>query len=49
MFMHDMKAKEAKLENTLVVNEFSDVFPIDLPRLTLEREIKFCIDLVLGT
>ena len=46
MFVHDVEAKEVKLENTLMVNEFSDVFPIDLPGLPLEREIEFRIDLI---
>ena len=33
----------------LVVTEFLDVFPLELPRLLPEREIKFCINLVPGT
>ena len=33
----------------LVVQDFLDVFPEDLPGLPLEREIKFVIDLVPGT
>jgi hypothetical protein len=33
----------------LVVNEFSDVFPEELPGMPPDRDIKFVIDLVLGT
>ena len=32
-----------------VVNEFTDVFPIDLPGLPPAREVEFTIDLLLGT
>jgi len=32
-----------------VVCEFPDVFPQDLPRLPLDRDIEFKIDLILGT
>ena len=45
-FMHNAKAK---LEDTLMVNEFLDVFPEDLLGLPPNREIEFCIDMVLGT
>lgn len=31
-----------------VVDEFPNMFPKDLPRLTLDRESEFYIDLVLG-
>ena len=47
--MHNVEDKEIKLKDTLVVGEFSDVFPKELPRLLLEREIKFCINLVIST
>lgn len=30
----------------LIINEFADVFPEDLPRLPPHREIKFLLDLV---
>ncbi|XP_024019110.1 uncharacterized protein LOC112090927 [Morus notabilis] len=33
----------------LVVDEFTDVFPDELPGLPPDREIEFCIDLVPGT
>jgi hypothetical protein len=41
--------KEAKLEDILVVNEFQDVFPQELPGMPPDREIEFTIDLVPGT
>ncbi len=37
------------MEDVSVVREFMDVFPEELPGLPPEREIKFCIDIVLGT
>ena len=37
------------LEDVLVVRDFPDVFPDDLPGLPPEREIDFPIDLVPGT
>ncbi|GAU51606.1 hypothetical protein TSUD_414380 [Trifolium subterraneum] len=38
-----------KLEELLVVSEFSDVFPEDISDLPPEREVEFGIDLVPGT
>ena len=49
MLVQDVEAKEVKLENTLVVNEFLDVFLKELPGLSLGKEVKFCLDLILGT
>ncbi|XP_019056438.1 PREDICTED: uncharacterized protein LOC104800031 [Tarenaya hassleriana] len=40
---------EAKLEDTAVVREFSDVFPDELPGLPPEREVDFSIEVVPGT
>ena len=37
------------LENVLVVREFLDLFSEDLLGLPPDREIEFCIDLLLGT
>jgi hypothetical protein len=37
------------LEHLPVVREFADVFPEELPRMLLERELDFTIDLKLGT
>ena len=47
--MHDVEAKEAKLENTPMVSEFPNVFQEELPGLPPEKEIEFCIYLVLKT
>jgi hypothetical protein len=41
--------KEAKLEVILVLNEFQDVFPKELPGMPPDREIEFTIDLIPGT
>lgn len=41
-----MNAKEKPI---LVVCEYLDVFPNELPRLPLEREVEFAIDVVLDT
>ena len=40
---------KVKPEEVLVVNEFPDVFPEDLPGLPPDREIEFVIDLLPGT
>lgn len=37
------------VKNTLVVQVFLDVFSDSLPRLLLERQVKFNIELTLGT
>ena len=41
--------QEMTLEMVSIVQEFVDVFPGDLPSLPPEREVKFGIDVVLGT
>jgi hypothetical protein len=41
--------KEATLKDILVVNEFQDVFPQELPGMPPDREIEFTIDLIPGT
>jgi hypothetical protein len=38
-----------KIEDILVVNEFQDVFPKELPGMPPDREIEFTIDLIPGT
>jgi hypothetical protein len=43
--LKELPHEERKMEEILVVQEFLDVFPKDLPRLPLDREIEFCIDL----
>jgi hypothetical protein len=37
------------LEHLSVVREFADIFPKELPRISLKRELEFTIDLKLGT
>ena len=45
----DTRKTEAKLENILVVNEFQDVFPVELPGLPPDRDVEFTIKLLPGT
>ncbi|GJX20123.1 putative reverse transcriptase domain-containing protein [Tanacetum coccineum] len=42
------KSDEKRLEDILVVREFPEVFPEDLPGYPLIRQVKFQIDLILG-
>ena len=42
-----MEAKS--LEEVLVVNEYPDVFPEELPGMPPDRDIEFVIDIVPGT
>lgn len=44
----DKKAKEKKLEEILVIKEFPEVFPEDLPGLPPVRSVEFRIDLIPG-
>ncbi|XP_071933715.1 uncharacterized protein [Coffea arabica] len=48
-FLINTPGDKMKLEDVLVVNEFSDVFPDELKSMPPEREIEFKIDLVLET
>ena len=45
--MEVKETKEIKANEVQVVKEYLDVFLEDLPRLLLNKEIKFIIDLVL--
>ena len=47
--VRDVEVQGVDFENVPVVNEFSDVFPEELPGLLPERDIEFCIDLVPNT
>ena len=47
--MLDSKKGQIELENILVVREFSDVFPEELPSIPLEREVDLSINILLGT
>ena len=42
-------ADKGAVDRVPVVCEFPDVFPEELPGLPPDREIEFCIDVVLGT
>ncbi|KAA3480766.1 DNA/RNA polymerases superfamily protein [Gossypium australe] len=48
-YMLNIKESKLKIESVQIVCEYSDVFPKELPRLPPVREVKFGIDLVLGT
>ena len=45
----DSKIDQIELENILVVREFSDVFPKELPGSPLEREVDLSIKIFSGT
>ena len=45
----EMRDSGSRLEDILVVREFSDVFPEDLPGIPQDREIDFQIELAPGT
>ncbi|GJZ91642.1 hypothetical protein Tco_0663569 [Tanacetum coccineum] len=42
------KSKEKRLEDVLIVRDFLEVFPEDLPGLPLTRHVEFQIDLILS-
>ncbi|GJV88307.1 putative reverse transcriptase domain-containing protein [Tanacetum coccineum] len=44
----EMKSDEKRLEDILIVREFPDVFPEDLPGLPPIRQVEFQIDLIPG-
>ncbi|XP_075096464.1 uncharacterized protein LOC142174548 [Nicotiana tabacum] len=46
--LQDMKADSPMLESVQIVKEFPEVFPDDLPRIPLDRDIEFGIDTLLG-
>jgi hypothetical protein len=45
--LKELPQEERKMEEIPVVQEFLDLFPEDFPRLPPDREIEFCIDLIL--
>ncbi|KAA3466198.1 Gag-Pol polyprotein [Gossypium australe] len=45
----DTKVSESKIELVLVVCEYLDVFPEELPRLSSIKEVEFAVELVPGT
>ena len=44
----DTNGANIKIETILVVNEFLDVFPEDLPGLPPDRDVEFAIDVIPG-
>ncbi|XP_012472348.1 uncharacterized protein LOC105789523 [Gossypium raimondii] len=48
-YVLDTKVSEMKIDSVLVVSEYSDVFPKELPGLPPIRGVEFTIELVLGT
>ncbi|GKF25137.1 putative reverse transcriptase domain-containing protein, partial [Tanacetum coccineum] len=44
----EKKSDEKRLKDILVVREFLEVFPEDLPGLPPVRQVEFQIDLILG-
>ena len=49
IFFIKVRDSGSQLEDILVVKEFSDVFPEDLPGIPPDREIDFQIELAPGT
>nr|GEW48327.1 putative reverse transcriptase domain-containing protein [Tanacetum cinerariifolium] len=47
-YVMEKKSEDKQLENILVVREFPDVFPEDLPGLPPVRQVEFQIDLIPG-
>ena len=45
----DTTRTDIKIETILVINEFPDVFPEDLPGLPPDRDVEFAIDMMPGT
>ena len=44
--IHYISKKEFRIDDHLVVKEFLNVFPEELPRLPPDREVEFTIELV---
>ena len=47
--LRDDTTKVPSIESVLIVREFLDVFPADLPGMPPDRDIDFCIGLESGT
>ena len=45
----DSKKGQIELENILIVREFQDVFPEELPGIPLERKVDLSIEILQGT
>ncbi|GKG41360.1 hypothetical protein Tco_0470572, partial [Tanacetum coccineum] len=44
----EQESKEKRLEDVLVIRDFPEVFPKELPGLSPPRQVEFRIDLILG-
>ncbi|GJX43706.1 putative reverse transcriptase domain-containing protein [Tanacetum coccineum] len=44
----EQESKEKRLEDVLVIRDFPEVFPEELPGLPPPRKVEFCIDLIPG-
>ncbi|XP_057972798.1 uncharacterized protein LOC131160945 [Malania oleifera] len=49
VFVKETPVEEGELDMIIVVREFPDVFPEDLPSLPPDSEVEFSIELVIGT
>ena len=47
--VRNIEAKVPSLDQVLVVKEFLDIFPEELPGMPPERKIEFYVDLILDT
>ncbi|XP_075088246.1 uncharacterized protein LOC142170273 [Nicotiana tabacum] len=48
-YVQDTAAETPVIDSVLAVREFSDMFSFDLPGILPDRDINFCVDLVVGT
>ncbi|XP_035838763.1 uncharacterized protein LOC118486430 [Helianthus annuus] len=48
IYANEPDKRSPKIEDVLVVREYADVFPEDLPGIPLEREVEFGIELIPG-
>ncbi|XP_070014362.1 uncharacterized protein [Nicotiana sylvestris] len=48
-YVRDTTIESPTIDLVPAIREFADVFPFDLPRMPLDRDIDFCIDLAPGT
>ncbi|XP_070032232.1 uncharacterized protein [Nicotiana tomentosiformis] len=48
-YVRNVNADSPAVESVVIVRDILDVFPVELPSMLPDRDIDFCIDLVLGT
>lgn len=49
VFVYDTRASEIRLKHVPLIRDFPDVLSDKILDLPIEREMKFAIDLILGT